>query len=105
MRYQPLVFSEPEPPGCSQGTKHREALLTLLQHVHTYPTAIQSDLAREYAQEVAEAASRGMITTAIVPGELQYGRVWKITISGLRYLYAGSVLIAPQELAAYNAHH
>lgn len=103
MQHQPLVLTGPEPvPPIRQ--KHKESILTLLQHVHTYPTSIQSDLARTAAQEIAEAASRGYISTKVVPTADTFGRVWKITHTGLMYLTSNARLIADVELRAYNAH-
>ena len=103
----PLLLTAQEPlgPPLPRSVMDRKrAILTFLQHVHTYPTAIQSDLARTDAHLVAEAASRGYITTQVVPGAYEYGRYWKITGNGLLFLNMGASLIKDQELAAYNAH-
>lgn len=48
------------------------------------PFAIQSDFAREYAQEVACLASQGFISTQEGPG--MYGRKWRVTGIGLDLL-------------------
>lgn len=41
----------------------------------------KGNLARELADQVASAASRGWITTQIAPAE--FGRVWLLTTAGL----------------------
>jgi hypothetical protein len=102
VQHQPLVLTEP-PPSSLVPHSRKESLLTLLQHIHTYPTAIQSDLSRGCAQEIAEAASRGYISTLVIPGERTYGRVWKITHTGIMFLTNNAACIAKDELAAYNA--
>ena len=45
---------------------------------------VSSSFARNYAPEVAAAASRGYITTETEP--MEYGKDWYITYSGLCYL-------------------
>lgn len=61
---------------------------TLLQEVllETYknPFKLQSDFAREFAQEVAALACAGYITT--LEGPAQYGRKWRITGIGIEKL-------------------
>lgn len=79
-------------------------LLTVLQHVHTYGMMIQSDDARRYAEVVAEAASRNLITTEVIHGSGVHGRLWKITIGGLQLLNAGSSMIVDEELKAFAEH-
>jgi len=61
-----------------------------------------SNLARDNADLFAEAASRGLITTEVVPGTRRYGRIWKITSAGLYFLNAGASLIASAELHDYE---
>lgn len=76
-------------------------LLCCLQRVWTYGFTTKSDLARAYADEIAEAASRGFVTTAVVPGRPIHGRLWKVTPTGLTYLFANSAVIADEEVRNY----
>lgn len=76
-------------------------LLCLLQRVWTYAFTTKSDLARAYADEIAEASSRGFLTTAVVPGRSIHGRLWKVTPTGLAYLFANANTIADEEVANY----
>lgn len=78
-------------------------LLHLLQLVWTSPITTKSDLAREYADEIAEAASRGFLTTRVVYGSPRavWGRRWKVTAEGLTFLRMSAHLITTQEIAAY----
>lgn len=63
-------------------------LLEVLYRVWSGQITTKSDLARHYADEVAEAASRGWITTEIVrPMESDYGRQWRITSQGVTALH------------------
>jgi hypothetical protein len=78
------------------------SLLSVLQHIHTYTWTLQSDDARRFAHEVAEASSRGWITTEIVPGSNVYGRQWKITLTGIAALMRDAHLIAEEEIAHYQ---
>ncbi len=50
-----------------------------LQGIH-----LQSNIAREFDQEIAALASLGLITTKEAPH--QYGRIWRITEEGLGLL-------------------
>lgn len=79
------------------------SLLSLLQRVWTYPITTKSDVARECADEIAQAASHGYITTVIVPTHTLTGRIWKITPDGLAYLYANAAIIATDEVENYVA--
>jgi hypothetical protein len=79
-------------------------VLTVLQRIWTYAITTKSDYSREYADELAEAASRGFVTTEITPGSNLYGRLWKITALGLSYLARNSHSISDQEEQAYEAH-
>jgi hypothetical protein len=80
----------------------REAnLLRLLQRVWTYSFTTKSDLAREWADEIAEGASRGFLTTAVVPGRPIHGRLWKVTAQGLTHLFAQADAIADEEVRNY----
>lgn len=77
------------------------SLLELLQRVWTYAFTTKSDTARDYADEVAEAASRGFLTTQVVPGKDVFGRVWKITCEGLQWLGDNASSIADREVDNY----
>lgn len=77
-------------------------LLTVLQHIHTYAFTTKSDLARQHADIIAEAASKGLISTAIVPGSAHCGHIWKITTKGLTLLTGCYGVIEEQELRAYS---
>jgi hypothetical protein len=63
------------------------ALLLVLQKLWTYSVTTKSDDARVNADEVAEAASRGFITTAVIPQGSVYGRLWKLTPLGTQFLW------------------
>ncbi|MFZ3194101.1 MAG: hypothetical protein WA154_12965 [Moraxellaceae bacterium] len=76
-------------------------LLCLLQRVWTYAQTTKSDLTRVYADEIAEGSSRGFLTTQVVPGRGIYGRLWKITPTGLQWLYDNAERIAEEEVANY----
>lgn len=79
-------------------------LVQLLHRLWTYSTTTRSDLARDYADEIAEAAGRGFITTAITPGGAVYGRLWKLTPAGTLFLYDNAGSLVDQE-AAYVERH
>lgn len=81
---------------------HLSDLLTLLQHIHTYAFTTKSDLARQHADMIAEAASKGLISTAIIPGSSHMGHIWKITTKGLTLLTACHKVIEEQELQAFH---
>lgn len=84
------------------GAEAREInLLCLLQRVWTFQFTTKSDLARAYADEIAEASSRRFLTTAIVPGRPIHGRLWKITPEGLSHLFANASMIAEEEVTNY----
>lgn len=81
-------------------------LLAALQRVWTYARSTKSDFAREYADEIAQAASAGYITTQVAPGPYDpdfdvFGRLWKITPAGLTVLWVNSDLIAEEEVANF----
>lgn len=78
-------------------------MLTLLQRVWVYSITTKSDIAREYADEIAEAASRKFVTTEIVPGRNIHGRLWKLTPEGTDFLFAHAHVIADEEVANYVA--
>lgn len=85
----------------AQAEDREVTLLCLLQRVWTYAFTTKSDLARAYADEIAEAASRGFLTTSVVPGRDIHGRLWKLTPGGLQYLYDHAGSIADEEVANY----
>lgn len=91
-------------------TKDRELnLLHLLQRVWTYAITTKSDRSREYADELAEASSRGFVTTLVaMPAagcEPVYGRLWKLTEAGLNHLTRYGYRIANQETQEYVEEH
>lgn len=92
------TFQDPRPGG--EEGRERE-LLALLQRAWTYSFSTKSDDARVNADTIAEAASRGFLTTLVVPGSTLYGRLWKVTPEGTSYLYANGHLIAQEEASAY----
>jgi hypothetical protein len=59
-------------------------LIDILQQIYTKPLAVQSNLARAQAPQVAALASLGLITTQIRPNE--FGALWRITNKGLLLL-------------------
>jgi hypothetical protein len=83
----------------------RVELVSALQHMWTYSTTTRSNLAREYGDTIAEAASRGFITTEVVPGGGLFGRLWKITPTGLQFLWAHAHLIEDTEENDYVQRH
>lgn len=72
----------------------------LLQRVWTYPVTTKSDDARVFADEIAEASSRELITTAVVPPTIAkiFGRIWKVTPKGLSFLYANAEMLTDEEV-------
>lgn len=93
-----MDITDPRPPE-AEGREYR--LLCLLQRVWTYSFTTKADYARVYADEIAEASSRGFITTLVVPSSTIFGRLWKITSVGLQYHEANAHIIAPQEVTNY----
>jgi hypothetical protein len=65
------------------------ALVHCLQRIWVYPITTKSDAARQFADEVAEGASRELLTTAVVPSKAGkiFGRIWKLTPKGLQFLW------------------
>lgn len=80
-------------------------VLRVLQQLWTYAKTVRSDIAREFAEEVAEAASRGFVTTEVVPGGGLYGKLWKLTPAGLSFLWAHAHLIEELEEKHYVERH
>ena len=62
-------------------------LAQVLSRLWTYSVTTKSDEARIYADEIAEASSRGFITTAVAPHGTLFGRLWKLTPTGLSFLF------------------
>lgn len=77
-------------------------LLHLCQRVWTYAVTTKSDLARDYADEVAEGASRGFLTTLVAFGSDVYGRLWKVTEAGVAFLRINGDRIAADEVENYG---
>lgn len=67
-----------------------DLLKEVLIEAYLSPFKLQSDFAREFAQEVACLASQGFISTLEGPG--MYGRKWRITGIGLDMLRRLEVL-------------
>lgn len=93
-------ITDPRPPP-TEGQQREIRLLELLQRVWTYAFTTKSDTARVYADEIAEASSRGFLTSQVVPGRVLFGRLWKITSPGILWLETNSALIADSEVAKY----
>lgn len=51
-------------------------------------TRTKSDLSRHYATEIAEAASRGWLTSEMPFDVNRYGVHWRLTPAGIDYLFA-----------------
>lgn len=60
--------------------------LLALQSIYLAPRTVQSDFAREYAQQIAALASQGCVSTK--EGRNTYGRLWRITPPGIQQLIA-----------------
>lgn len=80
------------------------ALVYVLHRLWTYAMTTKADEARVYADEIAEAASRGFITTQVTPGGDVYGRLWKLTPSGTAFLYDHPTLLSDQDNDYVSAH-
>lgn len=93
-----MDITDPRP---KEERAREQRLLSLLQRVWTYAFTTKSDTARDYADEVAEASSRGFLTTQVVHGRELYGRVWKITAPGILWLAQKADTIADQEVSNY----
>ncbi len=61
-------------------------LLAVVEKAWTAPFRTKSDFARENADAVAAAASRGLITTSV--NATDHGRDWLVTPDGLASLWA-----------------
>lgn len=58
----------------------------VLEAAHECPFKTKSNFAREYANEIAAAASEGFLTTKFADGS--FTRSWRLTPLGLSVLYA-----------------
>lgn len=67
-----------------------EKTLHALQTIYLAPRTVQSDFAREYAQQIGSLASQGCISTK--EDRNTYGRLWRITPPGLQQLIAHGLL-------------
>ncbi len=63
---------------------NRNTFNQILHRVYRSGLSLQSEVAREFDQEVAALASLGLITTKEAPHS--YGRIWRITEEGLGLL-------------------
>lgn len=90
-----MNITDTRPPG-EDGRK--TALVHLMQRVWTYEVTSKSDDARGYADEIAEASSRGYLTTQVVPHGTVWGRIWKVTPKGLTFLFHNSSLLTDEEV-------
>jgi len=89
-----------EDPRPFDETARSQELVQVLSRLWTYSITTKSDEARLYADEIAEASSRGFITTSVAPNGTLYGRLWKLTPQGLDYLFTN----APDPSLAENAY-
>ena len=80
------------------------ALVHLLQRAWTYSLTTKSDDARAFADEIAEGASRGFITTSVIPNGAVYGRLWKLRPEGVSFLFANANLLTDEEVRYAEAH-
>ena len=85
----------------ANNAEREQRLLALLQRVWTYAITTKSDLARDYADEIAQASSAGLLTTEVLPNTGIYGRLWKITPDGLDHLWENAEAIATEEAVKY----
>ena len=67
-----------------------KATLETLHLVYLAPRSIQSDFARERAQEIAALASQGYVTTR--QAKDTFGRLWRVTPPGQSILIAHGLL-------------
>lgn len=61
-----------------------QKLKEVLKRTYLFPYKLQSDFARDHAQEVAALACTGYISTTSGPG--QFGNKWRITGIGIEKL-------------------
>ena len=84
--------------------ERERALVHVLHRLWTYSLTTKSNEVRDYADEIAEAASRQLITTAVVPKGNVYGRLWKLTALGTTFLYDHATEVADEEARYAEAH-
>lgn len=66
---------------------NRNKVNDVLFKAYTDGFSVQSNYARQYAQEVGALASLGLITTKVIRGmEPVFGRVWRVTLAGMKLL-------------------
>jgi hypothetical protein len=95
------IIEDPRPPG---EVEREYYLLKIIQQVWTYAVTTKSDTARTFADEIAEGLSRGYLTTRVTFGEEVFGRLLKVTASGLTFLEEKAPnRIAKEEVANYEA--
>lgn len=63
---------------------NRNSFNSILYKAYIQGISLQSNIAREFDQEIAALASLGLITTLEAPHT--YGRIWRITEEGLGLL-------------------
>jgi hypothetical protein len=61
-------------------------IVTVVKRAHEAPFALKSNFAREYAIEVAAAASLGWISTINYGPSIIYSNRWSVTRAGLKRL-------------------
>lgn len=71
-------------------------LTRLLCEAWASPFSTKSDVAREYADEIAEASCRGLITVRTAGGE--WGRMWRLTPLGVCLVFPDATLPSPEDL-------
>lgn len=89
-----MRVEDPRPPELAERVR---GLVYVLQRLWTYALTTKSDEVRSFADEVAEAASRGLITTSIIPNGSVHGRLWKLTPAGLQFLYDNAKSLEDEE--------
>lgn len=89
-----MRVEDPRPPELVERVR---GLVHVLQRLWTYALTTKSDEVRSFADEVAEAASRGLITTSVIPKGSIHGRLWKLTPAGLQFLYDNAEALANEE--------
>lgn len=82
----------------------KSALVHVLQKLWAYPLTTKSDDARMFADDIAEAASRGFITTSTIPKGVVFGRLWKLTPEGLSFLFDNAALVKDEETRYVQAY-
>lgn len=63
----------------------QEAVFVLYQ-IWAKPATVRSDLARERADTLSWATSRGYLTTEVAPWTMEYGNTIKVTQKGLQFI-------------------